>query len=837
MAAAANHQNALNELGNAKLAPKAEEIQGEARREQDARKRAAQDFMAATGETAPEFIARITAEAGKRFPGDASAPFGENVKTPEQRQAYRKSIDAVQKRQDWVKQQASKLDAQYQSFWEKNRQQYMQADAPAKTEVHPNYEQIGIDADSGQPILKQKAERRLDTNERKRVSQMSPEEMQKELLTSESLNLPNKRAFLEEEARNPSPAISMSDADGLKAFNDKFGYEYGNKLLEAKAEALKEAGLDAYHEKGDEFLQRDGTTADLQNKLEHARELLRNKEIEVELNDGTIKRYKGVDFSYGVGKDLSEAEANLKQHKATREARGERARGELRGITEVGSQADQVPQGSQLEASPARAEASQPQGSVSRSAVEASPKFKKFFRDSKVVDESGNPKIVYHGTNNPDLSSFSLDAAGKKTGNPNAGLGFFFTDNPQEASRYAEGWGKPGGNVIPAYVSIKNPYEMPYKEFDDLAMASYRRMQADPSYDPNSTVKFGDVEGQRAAADRVAKYEAEARAATENRRKELIAQGYDGIVIKGSGMRPTEYVAFEPNQIKSAIGNSGKFDKTSASLTDHEKAQAAKKRLNEKLGRSHSGVPVDAIPDLLEYGYYTFKAGARTFAEWSAKMLKDFGEQVRPHLKKAWDDIQEKIANGEEIAKPKNLARGSAALAEKPKLLAFLKAPETKQASGNTPPKVPTFLKTESSPEGKDNFAGNINLDKLNTPEEIKAELKNVYRLNKDKIEKQRRGAVSDASVEKAAREMGLTADDISKWKKGGARNAETIFAARHVMVGTAEALNAAKDKFLKSHSPVDLANFQEAVAKHVAVQTSVAGATAEAGRALRQFR
>jgi hypothetical protein len=40
----------------------------------------------------------------------------------------------------------------------------------------------------------------------------------------------------------------------------------------------------------------------------------------------------GTDFSYGVGKDIGEAESGLRRHKSEREARGEIARGDLRGI-------------------------------------------------------------------------------------------------------------------------------------------------------------------------------------------------------------------------------------------------------------------------------------------------------------------------------------------------------------------------------------------------------------------------------------------------------------------------------------------------------------------------
>jgi GGDEF domain-containing protein len=174
-------------------------------------------------------------------------------------------------------------------------------------------------------------ERRVDFETRKRINEMSPEEMRRELTISKVTGLPNRRAFEE----GSSLAVAMSDADGLKAFNDKFGYAAGDVLLRAKAEALRDAGIEAYHDKGDEFIYRGNGTAELAQKLETARRLLRDRTIEIALPDGSTRFYKGADFSYGAGRDLTEAERFLKEHKAAREAAGERARGELRGIAEV----------------------------------------------------------------------------------------------------------------------------------------------------------------------------------------------------------------------------------------------------------------------------------------------------------------------------------------------------------------------------------------------------------------------------------------------------------------------------------------------------------------------
>ena len=111
-------------------------------------------------------------------------------------------------------------------------------------------------------------ERRVALKKRRHVAEMSPEEMRRALLTSEVTGLPNRRAFDE---AGVASAVAISDVDGLKALNDHYGYDVGNALLRAKAAALREAGLEAYHDKGDEFLCRGHNIKELQANLERAR--------------------------------------------------------------------------------------------------------------------------------------------------------------------------------------------------------------------------------------------------------------------------------------------------------------------------------------------------------------------------------------------------------------------------------------------------------------------------------------------------------------------------------------------------------------------------------------
>jgi GGDEF domain-containing protein len=174
-------------------------------------------------------------------------------------------------------------------------------------------------------------ERRFAFEKRRRVSEMSLEEIRRELLTSQVTGLPNRRAFDE---AGPAPAVAMADIDGLKALN-KYGYDVGNAVLFAMAGTLRQLGLQAFHDKGDEFLCSGRNDEELLTKLERARAVLRGTTVAVKRSDGSTLTVTGADFSYGVGKDLYGAESGLKRQKAEREHAGEIARGELRGITVI----------------------------------------------------------------------------------------------------------------------------------------------------------------------------------------------------------------------------------------------------------------------------------------------------------------------------------------------------------------------------------------------------------------------------------------------------------------------------------------------------------------------
>lgn len=156
--------------------------------------------------------------------------------------------------------------------------------------------------------------------------------------------------------------------------------------------------------------------------------------------------------------------------------------------------------------------------------------FRDWFGSSRVVDSSGDPLVVYHAT----TKDFSEFRKGKGIDVINGGaqkkLGFFFSDSlnyvtgymshPDIADAYAD-----EARLMPVYLALQNPKI-------------------------ESIDKIADIE-ESWSTERGQRY-----------RRNLEKQGYDGIIfVNDSGDTVTrEYVAFRPEQIKSAIGNIGTFD-------------------------------------------------------------------------------------------------------------------------------------------------------------------------------------------------------------------------------------------------------------------------------------
>lgn len=188
---------------------------------------------------------------------------------------------------------------------------------------------------------------------------------------------------------------------------------------------------------------------------------------------------------------------------------------------------------------------------VLRGPVTENSNFKAWHADSKVVDGDGRPLVVFHGTAG-EFDSFNLNRAGSAIDSGKLGEGFYFSQDPRWAGRYAENAasradGAP--SVMPVYLQMRNPLVLdgPGNVWSKLqAISEQWGIRLPPAIG----------EGMAPNPEWSKAFSAEAQ-----------ARGHDGVVLP-STIGQAEYMVFRPEQIKSAIGNSGLFDPESPSLTD-----------------------------------------------------------------------------------------------------------------------------------------------------------------------------------------------------------------------------------------------------------------------------
>jgi hypothetical protein len=164
--------------------------------------------------------------------------------------------------------------------------------------------------------------------------------------------------------------------------------------------------------------------------------------------------------------------------------------------------------------------------------------FWRYFGDSKVVDTHGRPLVVYHGSPTCSIDSFNHSYEGSNTGaaDEQHGLGgFYFSDDPNVADTYARTIDVEMANIAEQEFNIKPRCPLP----ESTTYPVYLSM-GNP-FHVKSIV-------------------------TRDVLSKALEGGHDGIIANlGSQI---EYVAFNPGQIKSSIGNPGTYLINSASLTD-----------------------------------------------------------------------------------------------------------------------------------------------------------------------------------------------------------------------------------------------------------------------------
>lgn len=171
--------------------------------------------------------------------------------------------------------------------------------------------------------------------------------------------------------------------------------------------------------------------------------------------------------------------------------------------------------------------------------------FKNWFGDwehdpenaSKVVDKNGEPLVVYHGTYG-DFTVFDKAKIGSATDYGIWGRGFYFTN--MENTPY-------GNKKLALFLNIRNPFIFnDYKSAEEIG--DYLNIWDGNFHEDD---RFGIFRPYATGAAQIADSAQE--------------RGHDGLIaVLGKW---TEYIAFEPNQIKSATDNRGTFDPKNPDIT------------------------------------------------------------------------------------------------------------------------------------------------------------------------------------------------------------------------------------------------------------------------------
>lgn len=237
-------------------------------------------------------------------------------------------------------------------------------------------------------------------------------------------------------------------------------------------------------------------------------------------------------------------------------------------------------------------------------AVTNTPEFGRWFGDSKVVDDRGEPLVVYHGTPDPSFKSF------KYRGGFTGRLGYWFASKAEATERFQrERYAGVEPGVMKVYLSITNP-----KVYDGWASlvdaVNDHRLRKMNSKSGSAVVNAGGDSVEWGA---------------ESLRRQLMRDGFDGILLRNSttdgGVLRDDWVAFDSKQIKSATGNRGTFDPKSANILE-QPAYHGSPHVFDEFKLQHIGTGEGAAA----YGWGLYFTNEKDIAKFYRDKLTPRGE-------------------------------------------------------------------------------------------------------------------------------------------------------------------------------------------------------------------
>lgn len=197
-----------------------------------------------------------------------------------------------------------------------------------------------------------------------------------------------------------------------------------------------------------------------------------------------------------------------------------------------------------------------------RADVTQNDNFRAWFGDSKVVDSEGKPLVVYHGT----TAEFDAFDVSKSSSEGTVGKAIYLTSDPSYSAEFALGaFGAKGpAAIVPVYVKASRVVDFGAQ----LTQDGLKELQSVGALGEKFSLDAPVTHGQ--IFEFLTSKFGSKEAAIEKYRQ----AGYDAIRFEKYGGKHDTIAVFDSSQVKSAIGNSGKFDPNSGSLTDRVEAQS-----------------------------------------------------------------------------------------------------------------------------------------------------------------------------------------------------------------------------------------------------------------------
>ena len=253
------------------------------------------------------------------------------------------------------------------------------------------------------------------------------------------------------------------------------------------------------------------------------------------------------------------------------------------------------------------------------------PEFKRWFGDSKVVNENGNPLVMYHGT----YENFSVPKT--SFGDDEYYKFGIHVGTSEQASKRIEDLNKPGTfsrvqdkqpSVMPLYIKAVNPLRLDEDRagrwgVDDIMKVVMEKAEKgeingitpeaiddyyNDRFDIESEMGVGTAPGEAGYdVDKEERFWNDSFGWEPGEKsaylKAFLQQlGYDSIVYdnkyEGGG---DSYILFNPNQVKSAIGNTGEFNPENKDIRFAKSQMEAEKPTKQDKHRNINGMVVSPV--------------------------------------------------------------------------------------------------------------------------------------------------------------------------------------------------------------------------------------------------